>query len=178
MAAQHETLLLVSALAALAALFPLFFSYASKYAPPTAPSPDPSMSAPLAQAKPVPIRALVPYLLAVPRAIIAIPSKPIGFAAYYIVLVAAPLLVVLDALFSLLRLPFRALVAVLSALYPIYVLCGTAILTGAAMGGLVVVFVKFVLLVQEVRRNRTEMDEHNERKKERRYTRARDRYYQ
>ncbi|KAG8768206.1 hypothetical protein FRC12_005710 [Ceratobasidium sp. 428] len=142
------------------------------------PSPDPSTSASSPQTKPIPIRALVPYLLAVPRAIIAVPSKPIGFAAYYVVLVAAPFLVVLDAIFSLLRLPFLALAAILRALYPIYVLCGTAIITGAVLGGMVVGFVKFVLLVQEVRRNRAEIDGHDSWKKERRYTRERYRYHQ
>jgi hypothetical protein len=183
MTTQRETVILVSALATLAALFPAFFSYSSKDAPSVnplvqSPNPDPNMSSPLVTAsKQIPIRALVPYILAVPRAIIGIPSKPIVFAAYYLILIAAPLLVVLDAVFSLVRLPFRALAVVLHALYPIYVLCGAAVITGAVLGGLIVGLVKLALLVQEVKQNRDEIDDHTEWRKQNQYTPERERYY-
>ncbi|KAF8605853.1 hypothetical protein BDV93DRAFT_521209 [Ceratobasidium sp. AG-I] len=183
MSSHRESVFLVGTVAVLAALLPLFFSYAGQDAPSfdpltQSPNPDPNLSAPLVSTQPkqIPIRALVPYLLAVPRAIISIPSKPLKLAGSSLLLIAAPALVVLDALLALIRLPFRALSAVLYTLYPIYVLCGAAIITGAVLGGLVVGFIKFVLLVQEVRENRSAIDEHTEWRKQKHYSRSSEDY--
>ena len=67
--------------------------------------------------------------------------------------------------------------ALLRTLYPVYVLCGAAVVTGAVLGGLIVGFIKFILVVQQVRRDRADLAEHEEWRRERQYTPAvRDRY--
>jgi hypothetical protein len=178
---SRETVLLVSALAAVAALFPAFFSYFGKDAIAAGPIVQLPTAGPQiipgTQPNQVPVRAIISYVLAVPRAIISLPSKPLSALASLLLLIAAPALVVLDKLLYLVSLPFRVLSAVVHLLYPIYVLCGAAVLTGVILGGLVVGLVKFVLLVQEVRNNRAEMDELNQWKGQRRYYPPSDEYY-
>lgn len=172
---SRETILLVSGLAAIAALFPAYISYFGKDGVPSA---QPSAGAPATPgAQPPVAHAVIPYLLSMSRAVIYLPSKPIAAAASLLTLIAAPAVVVLDVIFYLISFPFVALSALIRAFYPIYVLCGAAVLTGAILGGLVVGFVKFVLLVQEVRRNRAEIEEFNQWKSQSQYYRRRDEYY-
>jgi hypothetical protein len=173
---SRETVILVGALATAAALFPAYLSFSGKDAHgPAVQTATPVSTNP--QTNHNALRVIVPYLLAIPRALIAIPSKPLGILASSLALVAAPVVIVLDKVLSLIALPFRAVLVTLRALYPLYVFCGTAILTGIILGGLIVGWVKFILLVQEVRRNRTELDEHNQWKKQSDYVRRREEYY-
>ncbi|ELU43458.1 hypothetical protein AG1IA_02514 [Rhizoctonia solani AG-1 IA] len=173
---SRETVILVGALATAAALFPAYLSFSGKEVhPPLVQTATPVSTNPSANRNA--LRAIAPYLLAIPRALIAIPLRPLGALASSIALAAAPIVIVLDKLFSLIALPFRAVLAAVRALYPLYVFCGTAILTGIFLGGLVVGWVKFILLVQEVRRNRAELEEHNQSKKRSDYVRRREEYY-
>ncbi|KAG8690524.1 hypothetical protein FRC11_010939 [Ceratobasidium sp. 423] len=168
---SRETVILVGALATAAALFPAYLSFTGKEghrpAPvvPLATTPQSNTNA---------FRAIAPYLLAVPRALFAIISKPLRILASSIALAAMPLVIVLDKILFLIALPVRALLAVIRALYPLYVFCGSAVLTGVILGGLIVGWVKLILLVQEVRRNRAEMEEHKQWKKRDDYIRHRE----
>ncbi|KDN47113.1 hypothetical protein RSAG8_03890, partial [Rhizoctonia solani AG-8 WAC10335] len=169
---SRETVILVGALATAAALFPAYLSFFGKegagpVVQPVAAVPQPNQNA---------LRAAAPYLLAIPRALIAIPSKPLSVLAASLALVLAPMVIVLDKLLFLISLPVRALFAAIRALYPLYVFCGSAVLTGVILGGLTVGWVKFILLVQEVRRNRAELDEHRHWKKRADYIQHRDEY--
>ncbi|CAE6417989.1 unnamed protein product [Rhizoctonia solani] len=172
---SRETVILVGALAAAAALFPVYLSFSGKEAHrPLAQTATPASTSP--QTNHNALRAIAPYLLAIPRALIAIPSRPLSLLASSLALVSAPILIVLDKLFSLIALPFRAVLAAIRALYPLYVFCGTAVLTGVILGGLIVGWVKFILLVQEVRRNRAELEDHNQWKKRSEYVWRREEY--
>ncbi|KAL5633356.1 hypothetical protein ACGC1H_003748 [Rhizoctonia solani] len=170
---SRETVILVGALATAAALFPAYLSFTGKegaarpVVQPITAVPQPNQNV---------LRAAAPYLLAVPRALIAIPSKPLSLLASSLALALAPVVIILDKLWFLISLPFSALLVVIRAFYPLYVFCGSAILTGVILGGLIVGWVKFILLVQEVRRNRAELDEHRHWKKRADYTRHRDEY--
>ncbi|CAE6485071.1 unnamed protein product [Rhizoctonia solani] len=168
---SRETVILVGALATAAALFPAYLSFTGKE---TGPVVQPITAVP--QPNQNALRAAAPYLLAVPRALIAIPSKPLSVLAASLALALAPVAIVLDKLVFLIALPFRALLAAIRALYPLYVFCGSAVLTGVILGGLIVGWVKFILLVQEVQRNRAELDEHRHWKKRPDYIRRRDEY--
>ncbi|KAH7335426.1 hypothetical protein B0J17DRAFT_670112 [Rhizoctonia solani] len=168
---SRETVILVGALATAAALFPAYLSFAGKEARPAA---QPVVSVP--QPNQNVLRAAAPYLLAIPRALIAIPSKPLSILVSSLALALAPVMIVLDKLLFLIALPFRALLAVIRALYPLYVFCGSAVLTGVILGGLIVGWVKFILLVQEVRRNRADLEEHGQWKKRADYARRREDY--
>ncbi|CAE6444187.1 unnamed protein product [Rhizoctonia solani] len=169
---SRETVILVGALATAAALFPAYLSFTGKEGHGPAPVVPLATTAPPSNSNA--FRAIAPYLLAVPRALFAIISKPLRILASSVALAATPLVIVLDKILFLVALPIRALLAAIRALYPLYVFCGSAVLTGLILGGLIVGWIKFILLVQEVRRNRAELEEHKQWKKRGDYIRHRD----
>ncbi|KAJ1306664.1 hypothetical protein OPQ81_007659 [Rhizoctonia solani] len=86
---SRETVILVSALAAVAALFPAYLSFTGKEGHGTGPIVQAATAS--TESNRNALRAIAPYLLAVPRALIAIPSKPLSVLVSSLGLAAAPL---------------------------------------------------------------------------------------